>query len=301
MKNNLHAVCFAGALVALAAIGSAQQIGESSNAARIAAGRALTEAGCVRHTCGGSLGAQFDHADLVFEGIVRRIESRLSDPSADGKAPRLPVTFVTLDIIEVFWGVAPQRTAGRITIRILGGPTPDGRIVNVSGRPLFDVGQRDILMVRRNHRGVASVLHGSNRRFRLRGKDVFLESGRELLASPEGELLPGSLHDIPEFRRVRIGGQVLEQVVSDAANEQPAAAASGGHVRLLAADFRLLLREMARRASPAKFQSTQLVGDVSKADRFVLTRSVRRQARDVKGPPMSEDERKEREAEKANR
>jgi len=298
MKNPLQFVVFSSALIALTTLGSAQDGSKAWAVVESATRTAAGEAGCSNHRCGASLGGQFDHADLVFEGIVSRVECRMSDASADGKAPRLPVTFVTFQILELFWGMAPQRDFGRITIRILGGAAPDGRILSVSGRPLFGVGQRDILMVRCNHRGVASVLHGSNRRFRLRGEEVFYESGREILASADGQLVPGALHDVAEFRRVSIGGKVIEQVVHDANAEEPTPTpATGDYLRLRAEDFRVLLRQLTQRASPEKYRSTKRVGDVSKMDRFILARSLRRRARDVRGAPIPEAERMERDAE----
>lgn len=258
--------------------------------------RALAEAGCGQHRCGASLGAQFDHADLVFEGVVRKVECRLSDPSEDGAAPRLPVTYVTFDIVETFWGIAPQRDPGRITIRLLGGPAPDGRVLEVSGRPLFGVGQRDVLFVRQNHRGVASVLHGSNRRFRVRGDEVFFESGREILASRDGELLPGRLHAIPEFRRVEVGGQVIEQVAGE--TEDAVAVEGDDQIRISAVQFRAVLRRMAQGVSAAKVERTRMVGDVSIGERFALSQQLREQARDVDdSESMPADERAERDAE----
>ena len=267
------------------------------------ADRALAEAGCGQHRCGASLGAQFDHADLVFEGVVRKVECRLSDPSEDGTAPRLPVTYVTFDIVETFWGIAPQREPGRITIRVLGGPAPDGRVLEVSGRPLFGVGQHDVLFVRQNHRGVASVLHGSNRRFRVRGDEVFFESGREILASREGELLPGRRHEIPEFRRVEIGGQVIEQVAGG--DDEAVAVAADDKLRISAVQFRAVLRRLAQGASAAKVERTRLVGDVSIRDRFALAKQLRERARDVDDAheveSMPAEERAERDAEARRR
>ncbi|MEC7583936.1 MAG: hypothetical protein VYE77_06430 [Planctomycetota bacterium] len=299
MNNPLHFLFFSGALVAVEPVAAAQQRPQAEHAVQSVAKVAADEAGCKNHRCGASLGAQFDHADLVFEGIVSRVESRLSDASADGKSPRLPVTFVTFEVLEVFWGMAPVRDPGRITIRLLGGPTPDGRVMEVSGTPLFGVGQRDILMVGQNHRGAASVLHGSNRRFRVRGADVFYESGREVIVSRDGQLLPGALHDIAEFKRVRIGGQVIDRVVRDPNAEQAVpGGASGDCLRLQAEDFRALLRQLARCATPSKYRATKYVTDVSRQDRFVLAKGLRQRGRDLGDAPVPAGERKERDAAK---
>ena len=291
-----------GALVALHPLAVAQERSKVEQAVASVARAAADEAGCKNHRCGASLGAQFDHADLVFEGLVSRVESRLSDASADGKAPRLPVTFVTFEILEVFWGMVPMRDPGRITIRLLGGPAPDGRVLEVSGSPLFGVGQRDILMVRQNYRGVGSVLHGANRRFRVRGDDVFYESGREVLVSSDGQLTPGLLRDVPEFHEMRIGGNLIKRVVRDTKAEPPVAdGPPHDHLKLQADDFRVLLRQLVQRASPSKYRATKHVRDVSRADRFILASRLRQPGRFLGGVPMPHDERMERDAEQKRR
>ncbi|MEZ5966508.1 MAG: hypothetical protein R3F56_21915 [Planctomycetota bacterium] len=202
------------------------------------------------------LRAQFDAADLVFEGIVRDVSHRMSD-ATDAAEVSLPMTYVTFDVIEVFWGIAQQRTARQFTLRMLGGPAPDGRRMFLSGQPEFAVGDREIVLFRRNHRGVASVLRGGERRFRIRGDDVFGEGCGELRLAPDGDLVSVRTHD---------------DVASGRLENEVTATPTAASPRVTAASLRQLMRELARTPSPAKLMRTLPVLDVAIADPIRITR-----------------------------
>jgi hypothetical protein len=84
-------------------------------------------------------------ADAVVQAVVRQIDYRLSAPTAS--QPPIPHTFVTFDVERVIRGradVAP------LTLRFQGGLFPDGRFLDDPTAPLFDLGERSILLVSRN-------------------------------------------------------------------------------------------------------------------------------------------------------
>jgi hypothetical protein len=84
-------------------------------------------------------------ADAVVQAVVRHIEYRMS--AANGSQPPIPHTFVTFDVERVIRGrVEP----GPLTLRFQGGLFPDGRFFDDPTAPLFDLGERSILLVSRN-------------------------------------------------------------------------------------------------------------------------------------------------------
>lgn len=92
-----------------------------------------------------SLAQRATAADAVVVGVVEQVEYRLSRPTAE--QPAIPYTFVTFVIENVIRGSV---SGGRITLRFHGGLFPDGRFLDDSTAPLFDVGERSILLVSRN-------------------------------------------------------------------------------------------------------------------------------------------------------
>lgn len=84
-------------------------------------------------------------ADAVVLATVRNVEYRLSTPTA-AQAP-IPFTFVTFDVESVIRG---QAARDKLTLRFHGGLFPDGRFLEDPTAPLFDVGERSILLVSRN-------------------------------------------------------------------------------------------------------------------------------------------------------
>jgi hypothetical protein len=81
-------------------------------------------------------------ADAVVLGVVRHVDYRLS--TATPAQPAVPFTFVTFDVDRVIRGAVggPQ-----VTLRFHGGLFPDGRYLDDPSAPLFDDGERAILLV----------------------------------------------------------------------------------------------------------------------------------------------------------
>lgn len=115
-------------------------------------------------------------ADAVVQAVVRQIDYRMSAPTAS--QPPIPHTFVTVDIERVIRGRAD---AASLTLRFQGGLYPDGRFLDDPTAPLFDLGERSILLVSRN--GELDVPLAGDRFGRLRVVDnrVYDDFGKPLI------------------------------------------------------------------------------------------------------------------------
>ena len=80
-------------------------------------------------------------ADTIVVGTVSAIESEWN---AGTETPFTLVTFTDLDVLK---GDHNQTT---LSLRFLGGPQPDGTVLQVAGVPTFAVGERNVLFVTGN-------------------------------------------------------------------------------------------------------------------------------------------------------
>ena len=88
----------------------------------------------------------------------------------------------------------------------------DGAIFRVSRTTYFDVGERSVLMIKRNGEIQCPLVGCAKGRFRVVEGSVFSESGRELSLSEEGELLMGASHPLDEVNNHQMGNVLLERV-----------------------------------------------------------------------------------------
>ena len=189
-----------------------------------------------------TLADQFQAADMVLECVVRRIAYRMSDREQPGELA-LPLTYVTLDVIEVFRGAPPRPDPGQLTLRLVGGPMPDGRILLPPDIPYFEVGQRQVLLLQRDPLGAAHLPGGEWSRLRLCGEAVFSAGGRELRLEAD-DVTVGPRHDLAEAMRVQVGSTTFHRVRGPRRDEPAQVAGSG--VRLQAPGLRELLRVLAK-------------------------------------------------------
>jgi hypothetical protein len=138
--------------------------------------------------------AGIERADLVFKGVVERVDYAFSDAQG-GKLPHLPHTFVTYRIEEVLRGVAPGET---ITLRFVGGRGREASFMMVSDLPLFDVGDRDVLLVSDNTESGCPLVGCAQGRFRLLQGHVFNDEGQAIEVDANGRLAAGAYFDLPE-------------------------------------------------------------------------------------------------------
>ena len=180
-------------------------------------------------------------AELIFRGPVLNVEYRNSEivpvldphsgePVIDPRSGEpvlvdgsdLPHTFVTYQIDHIYKGKVPIGSPDpcQVTLRFQGGLwTPEdpneSRILSVNISPLFDLGDRDVLLVRGNTFALCPLVDAANGRFRLIDDPcdmvpkVYSEYGRRILFWPvDDPNVPGSarrgpfqeLATVTEFR-----------------------------------------------------------------------------------------------------
>ena len=129
-----------------------------------------------------SFSALVQEAEVIAVGTVSAIATEWDE---DREAPFTLVTFSDVDILK-----GEADTA--LTLRLLGGPTPDGSILRVAGVPQFTIGERNVLFVTGNDhyavplvgiwQGVYRVVFDSTR-----GVDtIHTHAGQPLATLPAG-------------------------------------------------------------------------------------------------------------------
>ncbi len=141
----------------------------------------------------GYLAEGIERSDAVIYGEVVEIEHRSLHAHEEVDAP-YPHTYVTYEVIEGFKGGRP---GDRVTLRFLGGPTEDGTLVmQGSGIPTFDRGERDILFIRDNGAGPCPLLACEAGRLRVVDGLITTEGGRVVRLGEDTELRMGPLLDL---------------------------------------------------------------------------------------------------------
>lgn len=182
-------------------------------------------------------------ADLIFVGKVSKIDYRYSSSSAASKA--LPHTFVTFTVQRTLKGKLAAG-AKTLTLRLLGGPTSKGRTLRALDCPLFDVGDRDVVFVRRNNRNVCPVAGWAQGRFRLVGSEVFNDEGREVWLQAGKTLVYGEEHALALLDQRRGPDHFVARLRGGAGPEQPDSPPPPiAGARLDAAQFLEFIRQLA--------------------------------------------------------
>ncbi|TAK51715.1 MAG: hypothetical protein EPO25_15775 [Gammaproteobacteria bacterium] len=160
----------------------------------------------------GALDALADQADLIVRGRVARIEYGMSVKTAADEM-QVPFTYVTYAIDEVLKGSAADGQS--VTLRFLGGPIGNERIMVVQGVPLFDVGDEDVLFVRGNGSHACPLVRCGDGRFRAIGDQMYSDDGFEVLLNPAGQPVYGRRHRNATVDEHRVGAQQLRRLVKD--------------------------------------------------------------------------------------
>ncbi|MDR4495190.1 MAG: hypothetical protein R3B74_12345 [Nitrospirales bacterium] len=125
-------------------------------------------------------------AELIFSGTVEKLEYSLSQGTADSQGA-LPYTYVTYRINHIMKGRSTNRD--RLTLRFLGGRTPDGRYLEASNMPQFEVNDRDLLFVVNNGGTDCPLVGCQSGRFRVVKKGVYADDGRPVVGINKGHFL----------------------------------------------------------------------------------------------------------------
>lgn len=141
----------------------------------------------------GSLKDKVRNADFIFEGSVVDMQYRFAKPDVTGSNSEfqvVPYTFVTYKIDRIHKGKTARSV---VTLRFLGGPIDDDNMMLVDSTPLFDVGERDLLLVRNDRDFICPLVGCSEGRFRFINGLVVNDSGQRIHFSKSGEILYGEM------------------------------------------------------------------------------------------------------------
>jgi hypothetical protein len=148
-------------------------------------------------------------AELIVEGTVVAVETRLSDADAASPFP-IPHTFVRYRVERVLKGAVEN---GEITLRFVGGPIDRDRFLTLSGAPLFDVGDRDVLLAQSNLAAECPLVDCAAGRFRMVEDMLVSEEGRRLQLSDDGQIVDGPAMKLDAIDTTRMSDSIrLERV-----------------------------------------------------------------------------------------
>jgi hypothetical protein len=154
------------------------------------------------------------NAELIVQGVVTKIEHRISDGESRSHA-QLPHTFVTFYVEKILKG-SIAGPSNQFNLRFLGGPNHKRkRFLRVEECPLFNVGERGVLFVRRNERHICPLVGWMQGRFRIIGaNEIFNDNGREVWLTTEKKLAFGKAHPLSEVLTHQRGPNVFARKVS---------------------------------------------------------------------------------------
>ena len=167
----------------------------------------------------GNLVRLVDKSNLIFVGQARQVVYRNAQ---GGKGEGvIPYTIVTYQIGEVLRGKAPGK---EITMRFVGGPDGRGRFLTVSGVPVIQEGDQDVLFVASTSDPSCPLVYCERGRFRVLDEHMFDTFGSPVLSVAKGKVLsrgmpPSALRALrfptPTFDELVQNPEVAEQLKSE--------------------------------------------------------------------------------------
>lgn len=160
---------------------------------------------------------QVKQAEMIFQGEVTEI--RYSKSSIrKGHENQLPLTFVTFKVEKILKG--NMKEPEKITLRFLGGRGAGSKFLMISGCPLFDKGDKDILFVRRNGKQVCPLTGWQQGRFRIiHGSEVYNEEGQEVCLTSDQRLTFGKGFPLEEVLTHQVSKTIIRKSWDEAKGE----------------------------------------------------------------------------------
>lgn len=228
------------------------------------------------------------NAPLVFAGEVVKVEYKNSNPSQ--QHPRgLPHTFVTYKVTSPIFG----KTDSLFTLRFLGGAFPDGTVMDVSHLPTFDLGDKDLVLVRGNTELACPLSGCAAGRFRVSGGKVFTDEGRTVRKgkSQQRPFALGGFQDLPEATTRTIvhpktGAKVTLLLKGD--SEKPGAPEAD---QLKVEEMVALIRKLKTGQQPGNMPDADIRADIKAVDLRAVPAPAAPPARVI--PPKDAEEAKE--------
>ncbi len=203
-------------------------------------------------------------ADLILEGKVIDVEYRSSDVESSDQVA-MPHTFVTYEIVTNYKGHSSEGQF--ITLRFRGGPDDQGNTLIISGVPLFNIGDHDIVFVSGNGQELSPVAGGNHGRFRVDNNEIFSDSWQEVWLLNNGQIDHGKLNPDKAVVTHRIGANEFSFETKDKSSWKP----QPGSQRAMAAQFRKYLAESVRQQfTPQVLSSLAAAKSVNISERFTV-------------------------------
>ncbi|MCA0177041.1 MAG: hypothetical protein LCH73_12270 [Proteobacteria bacterium] len=134
-------------------------------AASLVSGVGIAAAAGPARTAPASLSSLAAQSTFVAHTRVSQVDYVLSTPTP-GAPNRLPHALVTFEVMAPLAGAHPGQT---ITLRFVGGPDGQGRVLSLSDYPVFQVGDEDVLFVAGNGERGCALAKCIDGRFRISG------------------------------------------------------------------------------------------------------------------------------------
>ncbi len=203
-------------------------------------------------------------AELIFKGTVEAVDYAFSDVG-DGTRPKIPHTFVTYRIEKTFKGSTDGDT---VTLRFVGGRGEEAAFLMVSGIPMFDVGDRDVLFVQRNGTSGCPLVDCANGRYRLIQGKVFTEEGQAIEQDTLGRLQKRDYYDLPEVMTHKVSMTTLtrhDQLDEGEERRRFVAPGAGTHL-----DAAMLVERIERAARSGNAKAGRRVASADRGKPFVI-------------------------------
>jgi len=157
----------------------------------------------------GDLAQLVDQANLVFIGKVERVAYR--NARGDKGEGVIPYTIVTYRIGQVLRGKPPGK---EITMRFVGGPDGRGRFLSVSGVPLIQQGDQDLLFVATTDDASCPLVYCEHGRYRILNEQVFNTYGSPVRAIVKSKVLSRGMPPKP-FRTARFPAPKFDELIQN--------------------------------------------------------------------------------------
>lgn len=160
----------------------------------------------------GDMASLVDQSNLVFLGTAAKVEYRNARGASKGEG-LIPYTVVTYRIAKVLRGKAPGDV---ITLRMIGGPDGRGGFLTVSGVPIIQAGDQDLLFVGDTGDASCPLVYCERGRFRVLNERVYDTFGSPVRTISESKVLSRGVPP-KEFRMVRFPAPTFDELMKNPA------------------------------------------------------------------------------------
>lgn len=173
----------------------------------VAAGASAHNA--VEKTQAADLARLVDESNLVFIGKVEKVIYR--NAVSDKDEGLIPYTIVTYRIDKVLRGKAPGE---QITLRLVGGPDGRGRFLSVTGVPVIQEGDEDLLFVENTQDASCPLVFCEHGRYRILNDRVFDTYGSPVHAIVKSKVISRGVPP-KAFKTIRFPAPKFDELIQN--------------------------------------------------------------------------------------